>query len=370
MKKNIIKNILSLCFIVLINKQAWCKIITVDNTLGSKAHTTSIQFAVDSLASAGDTIIVMPSYSTYSNFTIKKRIFIYAGGHSNTIVNKDKKVYVSNVYLYTTATKSTTIMGFEISDLSIYGDYNRVLNNKIYSLNLYNSASYNFIQGNVLILQSISSYRPTLISIANAAYYNIISNNFIQIHETSYTSRPMDASFISFGNSSNLITNNNFMEMVSGSGTLGTGITFFKYTYASIYNNIFWSNVKNRFPIDTFYLGSDFKNNISYSVNSKLRNLPTSNFNDTAVDWEGGYNSSILPFFRPENLMKLKSTSVGYAQGTDSTQIGIYGQNFNFSFEGNVPGVAVFEDFQVLNPIIKRGGRLKVRVKARKPQDN
>lgn len=363
------KYLLCLCSLVLINKQAWSKIITVDNTIGSKAHTTSIQFAIDSLASAGDTIIVMPSYSTYSNVTIKKRVFIYAGGHSNTIVNKDKKVYVSYVSLYYASDKST-IMGFEISDLTIYGDYNRILNNKIYGVTLYNTASYNFIQGNVLIFQGVSGYYPSLINIHNAAYYNIISNNFIQIHETSYTSSAINATFVNNGNSSNLIINNNFMEMVSGSGTLGKGIVFFRNTYVSVYNNIFWSNVNNRFPIDSFYLGSDFKNNISYSVNSKLRNLPPSNFNDTAVEWEGGYNSSNLPFFRPGNLMRLKSTSVGFAQGTDSTQIGIYGNNFNFSFQGNVPGVAVFEDFQVLNPIIKRGGRLKVRIKARKPQDN
>jgi len=369
MKKNMIKNILCFCILVIANKQAWSKIITVDNTAGTKAHATSIQFAIDSLASAGDTIIVMPSYLSYYNVAINKRVFMYAGGHSNATVNKDKKALIASLDISGVNASRTSVLGFEISSLSIQrnADYNRIINNKINSISLSNS-SYNLIQGNVIIL--LSRFGFALINITQSNY-NLISNNFMQLHEfVSNLGNLQGVSFIFGGNSSNLVINNNFTECVSGNGNIGRGIWFFNNTRAKIHNNIIWTNVNNRLPIDSSNLGSDFKNNITYSVNTTLKNLPGNNFNDTAVAWEGNYSSTNLPFFRPGNLMKLKSTSVGYAQGTDSTQIGIYGQNYNFSFEGDVPGVAIFEDFQVLKPVIKRGEKLKVKVKARKPQDN
>src|SRR5690606_33418800 len=112
-----------------------------------------------------------------------------------------------------------------------------------------------------------------------------------------------------------------------------------------------------------------FKNNITYSVNTKLRNLPgNSNFNDTQILFEGNYSANNLPFYRASNDMRLKDSSVGRFAGTDSTDIGIYGGNYNFSFEGNVPGVAVFDDFEILNPVVKKGGVIKVKATARKPE--
>lgn len=369
MIKNTIKAILCVFVLVLINKQAFSKIITVDNTAGTKAHATTIQFALDSLASAGDTIIVMPSYLSYSGVTINKRVFMYAGGHSNIIINKDKKALIPNLNITGVNASRSSVMGFEIASLTIQSnaDYNRIISNKINTISFSNS-SYNLIQGNVLIL--LGRFYSYLINITQSNY-NIISNNFLQMQEFSNNYGNLnEVAFISGGNSSNLVINNNFIECVSGNGNIGRGILYFKNTRAKIHNNIIWTNVNNRLPIDSLNLGSDFKNNITYSVNSKLKNLPGNNFNDTAVEWEGNYNSTNLPIFRPENLMNLKSTSIGYAQGTDSTQIGVYGQNYNFSFQGNVPGVAIFEDFQVLNPVIKRGEKLKVKVKARKPQDN
>lgn len=366
------KKIAILVFILLPGA-IFAKIWTVDNMPGSGADSTSLQGLIDKKASAGDTIILMPSNIGYGSLYLTKKLFIYSRGHSNNNLDKDRAAVVATA-TFTTAGSGgsfTTSAGSTLKGVRLTGGFAISVNN-IHIQNCYtsyacniNNGSNNIIEG--CVFEQLPYYGFTFY---NSSNNNILAHNFFVKHVTSGSWSGASYTFIDEGNSSNLIINNLFVEAASGTATVSQGgFVFLKNSYAKVYNNIFWSNITGRSKFDTLNLGSAFKNNLTYSDKNKPANLPgTNNINDTMPQFEGGYNSSILPVYRTNNDFRLKSTSPGKNKGTDTTDIGLYGGSYNFSIVGNVPGVAIFDDFEVLNPIIKKGGTLRVRINARKPE--
>lgn len=342
-------------------QRADAKIWTVDNTPGSGADSFSIQ-GVMNIATAGDTIIVMPSITTYSDVTFNKRMVIYTRGHSSNNLDKDRRVFISSFNM-TANGNGSTVKGLIV-------DYFYISGSNITVQNCYVSNFVNVGGSNNVILGCVFSSQNFSLNISDGAYNNIVSNCYFVNRVTSGSfSGPGNSGMIYGGNSSNLIKNCMFTEIINGGNVSGNGFPFFKYSFAKVYNCLLWSNHPSRSRFDTLNAGSVFKNNLTYSANNRPAALPgTGNINDTLPVFEGGYNSSSnLPFFRPGNDMRLSSSSPGKNKGTDSTDIGLYGGGFAFSFEGNVPGVAIFDDFEVMNPVVKKGGILKVKVTARKP---
>lgn len=343
------------------------KIWTVDNTPGSGADSSSLQGLIEVKASNGDTVILMPSHIGYGSLSLYKRIFLYSRGHSNNNIDRDRTALVSSIYFGNYGSASAA--GSTIKGLRISSGLN-INVNSIHVQNCYIGGSSYIYQSNALIEGCIfeSIYYETPIYFNTSSNNNIIAHNYIIKKMTSSSVSGPQYSFVYLGNSSNLIINNILVELNNGGTITNGGFTFFQDSYAKIYNNILWSNVTGRTRFDTLNAGSVFKNNLTYSANSKPTNLSgTGNINDTMPQFEGGYNNSFLPLYRTSNDMRLKSTSPGVDAGTDSTDLGLYGGSYNFSITGNVPGVAVFDDFEVLNPIIKKGDVLKVRINARKP---
>lgn len=346
------------------------KIWTVDNTPGSGADTTSLQGCIDRKASNGDTIILMPSNIGYGSISITtKKLFIYSRGHSNNNLDKDRSATIHSITF--SYSGSNTSAGSTLKGVKIVGGLTIYVNN-IHIQNCYssyassiNGGSNNLIEGCVFDLGPYYAF-----DFSGSANNNILAHNYFVKHVSSGSWDGTSYRFINDGNSSNLIINNFFAEVVSGTASVSKGgFVFFDKSFAKIYNNILWSNVSGRTRFDTLNSGSAFKNNLTYSDKNKPTNLAgTGNINDTMPLFEGGYNSSLLPIYRASNDMRLKSTSPGRNAGTDSTDVGLFGGNYKFSIEGNVPGIAVFDDFEVLNPIIKKGGTLKVRINARKPE--
>lgn len=343
------------------------KIWTVDNTPGSGADSGSLQGLIDVKASNGDTVILMPSHIGYGSLNLYKRIFLYSRGHSNNNIDRDRSANVSSIYLGLSGGNSSA--GSTIKGLRVSGGFNINVSN-IHIQNCYIGGSNYVYQSNALIEGCVfeNLYYETPIYFTTSSNNNIIAHCYFTKRLTSGTVSGPQYSFVYLGNSSNLIINNLFVELNNGGTFTNGGVTFFNDSYAKIYNNILWSNVSSRTRFDTLNAGSVFKNNLTYSANSRPTNISgTNNINDTMPQFEGGYNNSFLPVYRTSNDMRLKSTSPGVGAGTDSTDVGLYGGNYNFSITGNVPGVAIFDDFEVLNPIIKKGDTLKVRINARKP---
>lgn len=342
-------------FLTSISLQA--RVWTVDNSPGAGADHTGLQACINA-AGSGDTIIVMPSYTNYGNISLSKRIFLYSRGHSNNLLDKDKRANLSSI-TFNSGSDQTTVMGLLVTGyLLIYSHNNVIRNNWIQGSSTLNGNN-NLLQGNVFTNYNV-------LGIGSSAENNLILNNVFNF--ACNFGLGANAYCIQGGNSSNLIANNFIAEMVYGSGSIGGGgLNMFWNSYAKIYNNIIWSNVSGRSAFNTNNGGSVYKNNLTYSANSNPAPLPGNNFNDTMPSFEGGYNDSKLPFFSASADYRLKK-GVGINAGTDSTDVGVYGQNFPFSSEGNVPGIAIFDDFEVLNPVLKKGGTLKVRVSARKPE--
>ena len=336
----------------------FAKLWTVDNSPGAGADFTSVKTAHDA-ASSGDSIVVMPSFTMYDAVNINKKLFIYSRGHSSNTIDKDKRAIINTVVVYK---DSVTLQGLYIwGGVGLYANNIKFQNNFTGSIMI--SGNNNLIQGNVF-----NNYNT--INFSGNPQNNLVLNNFIlfNVQNGSNFNGP-SYFFINGGNSSNLVANNFIGEIISR-GSIGSGgFNFFQNSYVKVYNNILWSDVPNRKPFDTLNLGSVFEKNLTYSVKNNDLKLPGDNYNDILPLFEGGYDSINLPIFRENNNLRLKSNSVGKNGGTDSTDVGLYGQGFNFSFEGNVPGVAVFTDFKVLNPVIKRGEILKVRVKAKKTKN-
>lgn len=356
--KNTTQFILTLVFIFSISN-ANAKVWTVDNTPGAGADTNSLPGMIFK-ASAGDTIIVMPSLTLYSGFTLSKKMHIYTRGFTSNSIDKDKSVEIGGVSINYNVS-GCVLRGLKFSGITIYGDNNLVEN--CYVPSLYCAGSNN------LIIGCVFENTTNTITIPAGSYNNIVSNCFFTKRITNGSYSGTSYTFIEGGNSTNLIKNCNFFEIISGGNVSNGGFLFFRNSYAKIYNNILWSNHPSRTNFDTLNLGSVFKNNLTYSVNTQPRNLKGSNnLNDTFPEFVGEYNATNLPIFRASNNMRLKNNTVGKFAGTDSTEIGLYGGNYNFSFEGNVPGVAIFDDFEVLNPVVKKGGVLKVKATARKPE--
>jgi hypothetical protein len=359
MIKTIKFSLLFLCMLVLAHKSE-AKIWTVDNTPGSGADSTSVQGVIN-VASANDTIIIMPSITNYADISVTKKLYIYTRGHSSNNLDKDRRVYMSSINIATGGSGSI-IKGLSSSYFYISGN----------NVNVQNCLAYVFLyiySNNNVILGCVFTSTVFTLSISDGAYNNIISNCYFVNRITNGSYSGSSYGMLHGGNSSNLIKNCLFAEIISGGSVSGNGFVFFKESYAKVYNCLLWSNHPTRARFDTLNYGSIFKNNLTYSANSKVAALPgTGNLNDTLPVFVGGYNSSNnLPFFRPENNMRLSSSSPGKNKGTDSTDVGLYGGGYNFSFEGNVPGVAIFNDFEVMNPVVKKGGILKVKVSARKP---
>jgi len=349
---------------VLVSAKIW----TVDNTPGAGADSSSLQGLIDRKASAGDTIIVMPSNIGYGTVTLTRKFFIYSRGHSNNNLDRDRAAVISSLNFTTSGINSgagSTIKGLRITSGFIINVNNVHIQNCYVESQNYIYQSNNLIEG--CIIDPSVYYN---IAFGSAANNNIIAHNYFIKHWTSGSISGTSYPFISDGNSSNLIINNIFIEVVSGTGTVSQGgFTFFKNSFAKVYNNILWSNVPGRTRFDTLNSGSAFKNNLTYSDKNKPTNLAgTGNINDSMPEFEGGYNGTNFPIYRISNDMRLKSGSPGKNRGTDSTDVGLYGGNYKFSIVGNVPGIAVFDDFEVLNPIIKKGGTLRVRINARKPE--
>ncbi|TNE78644.1 MAG: hypothetical protein EP332_13615 [Bacteroidetes bacterium] len=344
---------------------------TVDNTPGSGAQCTTL-FAAQDSASNGDTILVMPSYSVYASLTVTKKLFIYSRGHSSNTIDKDKRAQVSG-FTFNANADSSVIAGLfisgQVSISSVSGNRARairIINNQI-TAGIYLDGDENLIQGNVLT--GFTNFYGTYIYVINAAQNNLILNNYFSFTIGSGNYNGNSFMFIRDGNSSNLVSGNIFAEIKNGSGNVnGGGIGFIRNSYVKVYNNIMWSNVPSRSRFDTLNLGSVFRNNITYSALNTPDTLPGINYNDTMPVFVGGYDATNPPSYNENNDMHLSSSSIGVLGGTDSTDVGLYNGGYKFSIVGNVPGVAVFDDFEILNPVIKKGGVLKVKIKARKPE--
>ena len=324
-------------------------IINVDNNANRPSgYQKNLQAAISN-ASAGDTIYVYPSNTTYGTITISKKLHLFGFGYDGTTGAVSK---VTSFYLDTTTTPSsnpsgTSIQGFtvinyiscqkpNITDIVVAGNNLDYYHNTI---NLSTNCSgwlitNNYIYGYVNLNNNTSI---------------IISNNVFKNH--GYGIRTSNSSTV-------VISNNLFMQW-----------SYFNAVYnATIGNNIFICSGNSY--TGTTMANNIFSNNISYCSNSSYTySLPPygnsgsgnkQNQNPSFVT--GTTTSSGYDFSKDYHL---QSTSPGKNAGTDGTDIGQYGGNSPFVWGGafSIPKVT---QMIIMNPIINQGTNINVNVKAKK----
>jgi hypothetical protein len=350
---------------------------TVDNTPFSGAHYSNLQTAIDS-ASSGDSLIVMPSFNTYGKITINKKLNIYSRGVHGFKVSPDKSAMVELVE-FVENSNGSIFQGFNL----IVGTTSGMILTKCENIsilhNFFNSTYLNFatggssqvsnvqVKGNIF-WNSVNQNQQAL-AINGANYCDISNNYFIDIFKGSYFAG-IYYSFIVGGNSSNSLRNN-FFALTELSGTnyyYQSTSGFFRNSSAVFRNNIFWTDSKNITSFDSTSSGGDYRNNITYSRYSKAYDLPGTNYNDTLPEFETDFSGNKQINYDLSYNFRLKSSSVGKNGGTDSTDVGLYGGGYAFGMNIKSKGVAIFEEFEILNPVVKKGGPLKVKIMARKPE--
>ncbi len=359
------------------NNRVW----TVDNNPSAQANYTTIDAAI-SAATNGDTILIQPSPQNYDGFTLNKKLVIYSRGAHGHLVDKDKNVTVGSSSVNADASGST-IEGLYFRygsrlNFSIYSqtiEDIKIINNFFYfsyiEMNcVYGIIRNNIIEGNTFWLGSGGHCIYMGHNHVSKTSYNTIKNNYFMVHAqnaNSYAGRNL--SIIRDANSTNLFSNNLIVEsVVSGGSFSDNGTPFFRGCGMEIQNNIIWSNVANRARFDTLDASATYTNNITYSATNKPANLPGTNFNDTMPVFETSFSNSSPPQYQLNYNYKLKSTSIGKNAGTDSTDIGLFGAGYIFDILSRSNSTPIIEDFRIINPIIKQGGTLKVKIKARKPE--
>lgn len=361
-------------FILFMQMAAFGKTYTVDNTRFAGADFSNIQTAINA-ASSGDTLIVMPSYDNYGNLTINKKLFIYGRGVHGFKITTDKVTYVNNVE-FVQGADGSVIQGFHLT--ATYGVYMRlsncsrisIINNFFNGSNLIFATNYASFVDQVIVKGNIfwasSNAKGSAIEV-NDVYYSDFSNNYFIDYYNGY----YDANyqFLYGGNATNTVRNNLFVFSEK------TGVyyrndrvpVFFRGSNMVIHNNILWTDSRHVSRFDSTSTGADYRKNITYSRNTQAQNLSGNNYNDTLPEFETDFSSNPINYDLSYNF-RLKNGTIGKNGGTDSTDVGLYGNGFIFDLHTKTSGVPIFEDFQIINPVVKRGGTLKVNVAARKPE--
>jgi len=323
---------------------AEANVLTVSNNPNSPGQYMNLQTAIDS-ASAGDSIYVHGSATSYGSVIINKRLTLLGTGHKPNKANILVSV-IGNVLFDSVATVSgasgTKIIGFKINRVTGYGGSGGTKNILI-------QRNY-FISGGTKITSTGSGWTiennifyPSSININNKANTIIRNNIFSGAYlATSNQSTVLIANNIFFGTppatafttvSNALIANNIF----SGSSPKGSNVS----------SNIFSNNITYQTSYDTIPFGTNTGSGNFVAQNPQFTNAATNDFNYS-------YDFS------------LQATSPGKNAGTDGTDIGIYGGATPFLDMTGTPAIPQVKSVMILNPMIPVGDSLQVIIKAKK----
>ncbi len=328
---------------------AQATIINVDNKPNRPSGYISNLTLAISNASAGDTIYVYPSNTSYGNITITKKIHLFGFGYDGTDGYNSK---LGSITLDTTTSPSsnpsgTSIQGFRLN--SLYCAKSKIKNITIASNNFssaINLGNYTTDCSGWIIK---NNFLETYISIQDNTSI-IISNNVFKSNSSCiYTSN----------SSSVIISHNLFMQWQY----------FNDVQNATVSNNIFICNT-------TSYTGGDmnnntFTNNISYcSSSGQTYTLPPTGNSGTGNKQNQNplfVSGPINSYYDYNYDYHLQASSPGKNTGTDGTDIGPYGSTKPYVWGGafSIPKVT---EMTISNPIINSGTNINVNVKAKKAE--
>jgi len=341
--------------------------ITVDNSPGSAAAHNTIQAAVTA-ASSGDTLLVYGSSYTYAAFSVDKALTIVGSAGVDPEVTNENRPAINYVSL-AAGSSGSVITGFNIGYIQAYnttvndiGIYNNYFTSTTTGVQWYSCTSNNWIiEGNVFIANGQNDF---ISNYSNTATLNniLIKNNYFEMGLYHY--------YIGTYNNAAFTYRNNIFVVRSNSNTYpicySCGSTLFE-------NNIFWvTDVAYTDITGQNCTNCVFNNNIIYNSagatmtainsigNGVSGNNNIMNQDPQFVNFVPGNGYTIAENYRVANA------SPGDNTGTDGTDIGLYGGNYNWENRKYPKAFPHQEVLNVINNSVPQGTPVNINLKARK----
>ena len=337
------KKILTIFSLFVLSLSASAKVITVNNNPNSPGQYSNLQMAIDS-ASAGDSIYVQGSSTSYGSVSVKKPLYFFGTGNkpnkANNLVSEIGNIQLDTV-VNVSGASGTKITGFRLTAVIGYSGNGGTQNVQIQRNYFISGTTKIFISGSGWIIEN-NIFESSLVKVNNKSNI-IIRNNILKSCSIQTSNQStvvisnnifLGSSFTAFSNISNALIANNIF---SGSTPNGTGVN----------NNTMSNNITYQTSSDIIPSGTNTGSGNLVAQNPMFVNVPANNFNYS-------YNFA------------LDSISPGKNAGTDGTDIGIYGGVMPFVDLTGAPSIPQVKSVSIQNPVITVGDSLQVILKANK----
>ncbi len=338
--------------------------ITVDNTPGSAAQHATMVAAIGA-ANPGDTIFVYGSSYDYGGITVNKQLVIIGSAGVDPEVTNENTPSLTSISL-TTGSSGTVISGFKIGFVSNnqatvnnIGIYNNYFNSGSVNIQFYYCVASDWvIEGNVF--QSSGGY--TFDNYGNGSTLNniLVKNNYVEMLSYYY--------YVFNYNNSAFTYRNNVFVIRSDSG-------YFPFNASSnvlFENNIFWIINAAIVDISNQQCASCvFNNNIIYNAGGGT--MTAINLIGNGVSGNNNLlnqDPQFLSFVQDNNYTiaenyKIQDASPGNNAGTDGSDIGLFGGNYNWENRKYPKAFPHQEVLNVINGSVPQGTPVNINLKAR-----
>ena len=321
-------------FLMTLTVQSQAKVITVDNRANSGADYTSLSEAVNA-SMLGDTIQIHPSATTYGNATITKTLHLVGLGHNPALSKYGERADVGNITL-TGNCANTSIRGLDVNVVTTSNPATAItdiiIKNNI--IRAYINCSNNVdirdwvVEGNIFNTAYVQPYGEGWI-IKN----NIFDNSTYPIYNADNTDSFLNNIFIlangNFAqNSADPLVNNNIFILE------GTTTTINLNSATVVFNNNLTQNTTG-FTVDALP-GSNNLDNTSPGFSFSYANI------------DDYYNNDYNVSGAAENA------------GTDGTDLGVFGANFNFDVDGRPDDYPYMTSLDISNSSVPLGQNINV----------
>ncbi len=341
-------------------------ILTVDNTPGSAAAYNTITAAV-AAANAGDTILIYGSSYGYAAFTIDKQLVVAGSAAVDPEVSNESRPSISYIS-FGTGSSGSVVSGLNVGYMQAYavtvnniGIYNNYFTSTTTGVQWYSATSSNWIiEGNVFIA---NGNNPFIDNYSNTSTLNniLVKNNYFEMLNYYY--------YIGSYNNSAFTYRNNVFILRSSSGYM----LCYSCSNTLFENNIFWVTTAAYTDITgASCTNCVFNNNIIYNSgggtmiainsigNGVSGNNNIMNTDPTFVNFVEADNYTIAEDYR------LAGGSPGENAGTDGSDIGLYGGNYNWENRKYPKAFPHQEIFNVINSSVPQGQPININLKAKK----
>lgn len=342
MKNSITLLLCAFCFFA--NAQT---VHTVDNRDQSGAQFTDLQAAINASVS-GDIIQVHPSMTSYGNVTIDKTLTIFGLGHNPENSNGD--VAMLAVVTFIDDSGNSELKGLVIGTVTCGNSANNTNLSNIHIIN------------NRFTSQILGSETEGLSNdwIIEGNYLSSSSNGLIQprtSHSWQIRNNVLTGGLFGLHNTV-IVTNNIFIT------TLPVFNFFGQCNNPLVNNNIFLATHIDLTEIGITNSTVTFENNITYNYTGTaiLELSGSGNLNNQNPLFENVLNDNPIDFYN--NNYDLAPGSPGINEGSDGTDIGLYGNNFIFDNNGRPNLTPYPESIEITNSVVLPGQTLNVNFSA------